>query len=87
MKFMKKFELNDTHPEIEKKLRELYLKLTPEEKFKKMLSLCQTAREIVLSQMPQDISPEERRKKLFIAYYKQDFSEEKFEKILKSLFG
>ncbi len=84
---MKGYKLNDTHPAIEKKLRELYSNLTPGEKFKKMLSLCQTAREIIISQMPDDLSPEEKRKRLFIIYYRQDFSDEEFGKILKNLFA
>jgi hypothetical protein len=52
-----------------------------------MLSLCQTAREIIISQMPDDLSPEEKRKRLFIIYYRQDFSDEEFGKILKNLFA
>ncbi|MCY7361449.1 MAG: hypothetical protein LH629_05170 [Ignavibacteria bacterium] len=78
---------NDTHPNIEKKLFELYASLTHEERFNKMLSMCQTAREIVLSQLPAHLSESEKKKELFKIYYQQDFSKEEFEKILKSLFG
>lgn len=78
--------MNDTHPEIEKKLNELYSKLSPQERFAKMLSMCQTVREIILSQMPVNLSEKERRKLLFIKYYQQDFNGEQFEKILINLF-
>jgi len=78
--------MNDTHPDVEKKLQELYSRLTPEERFNKMLSICQTAREIVLSQLPGGLSDIEKRKQLFKIYYKQDFSKEQFEKILNELF-
>lgn len=86
MKFIVKYKLNDTHPDIEKKIRELYSKLSPEERFGKMLSLCQTVREIVLSQLPSHLTEQEKRKLLFIKYYEQDFSKERFEVILKNLF-
>ena len=78
--------MNDTHPDIEKKLTELYSKLSPEEKFNKMLSMCQTVREIIISQFPEGLSEIEKRKRLFEIYYRQDFSEEEFEKLLKKFF-
>ncbi len=78
--------MNDTHPEIEKKLTELYSELSPEERFNRMLSMCQTVREIILSQLPEGLTEEERRKRLFEIYYRQDFSEEAFEKLLKEFF-
>lgn len=76
----------DTHPEIEKKLFELYSKLSPEERFNKMLSMCQTVREIIVSQFPPGLTELEKRKKLFEIYYRQDFSEKEFEKLLIKLF-
>lgn len=78
--------MNDTHPDIEKKIRELYSELSPEERFGKMLSLCQTVREIVLSQLPSHLTEQEKRKLLFIKYYERDFSKERFEVILKNIF-
>ena len=79
--------MNDTHPDIEKKLTELYSELTPEERFNKMLSMCQTVRYIIISQLPEDLSETEMRKRLFEIYYRQDFSEEAFEKLLKKFFS
>jgi len=76
----------DTHPDVEKKLHELYSRLTPEERFNKMLSICQTVREIVLSRLPSGLSDIEKKRELFKIYYKQDFSKEQFKIILNELF-
>ncbi len=78
--------MNDTHPDIDKKLTELYSKLSPEERFNKMLSMCQTVREIIISQLPQGLPEQERRKRLFEIYYRQDFSEEEFDKLMNKFF-
>jgi len=78
--------MNDTDIMIQTKLEELYSNLSSEEKFNKMLSMCQTVREIILSQMPSELSDLERRKKLFETYYSRDFSEEDFNRLKKRLF-
>lgn len=78
--------MNDTNPEIQKKIDELYAKLTPEEKFNKMLSMCKTVREIILSQMPETLSEIEKKKRLFKIYYERDFTRESFEKIFSQIF-
>ncbi|MDQ3021413.1 MAG: hypothetical protein M3R36_12715 [Bacteroidota bacterium] len=78
--------MNDTHPDIDKKLHELYSKLTPEERFNKMLSMCRTVREIISSQLPPELSDSDKRKKMFEIYYRRDFSEDAFEKLLKRIF-
>jgi hypothetical protein len=51
-----------------------------------MLSMCQTVREIIISQLPEGLPETEKRKRLFEIYYRQDFAEEKFEKLLKIFF-
>ncbi|MBK9330967.1 MAG: hypothetical protein IPM96_00855 [Ignavibacteria bacterium] len=78
--------MNDTSPEMQRRLDELYLSLTPEESFKKMLSMCSTVREIILSQMPAGLTELEKRKLLFEIYYSQDFSKEEFEKLMGRIF-
>ena len=77
--------MNDTNPKAQLKLDEMYSQLSPEEKFRKMLSMCRTVREIIISQLPPDLSEDERRKKLFEIYYSQDFSKDDFEKWKKIL--
>jgi len=78
--------MNDTHSDIDKKISELYSLLSPEEKFNKMLSMCQTVREIIISQLPEGLSEQEKRKRLFEIYYRQDFSEVEFQKLLNKIF-
>ncbi|HAY32489.1 MAG TPA: hypothetical protein PK536_06005 [Ignavibacteria bacterium] len=78
--------MNDTSPEMLRKLNGLYLSLTPEESFKKMQSMCSTVREIILSQMPAGLSDLEKRKLLFEIYYRQNFSKEEFEKLKWRMF-
>lgn len=78
--------MNDTNPEIQRKLEDLYSKLTPEERFSKMLSLCQTVREIIISQLPEGLSETDKRKRLFEIYYSQDYSKEEFQKLKNKLF-
>jgi len=72
--------MNDTNPKAQLKLDEMYSQLSPEEKFRKMLSMCRTVREIIESQLPSELSEDERRKRLFEIYYSQDFSKEDFVK-------
>lgn len=51
-----------------------------------MLSLCQTVREIIISQLPEGMTETDKRKRLFEIYYIQDFSKEEFEKLKSNLF-
>lgn len=48
--------------------------------------MCQTIREIIMSQLPEGLSEIEKRKRLFEIYYRQDFPDEEFEKMLKKFF-
>jgi hypothetical protein len=64
----------------------MYSQLSPEEKFRKMLSMCRTVRELIISQLPLELSEDERRKRMFEIYYSQDFSKEDFEKWKMILF-
>jgi hypothetical protein len=72
--------------ETEKILNQEYDKLSPEEKFNMMLSMCKTVRTIITSRLPDGLSEAERRLKIFEIYYKQDFSEEEFKKIVAGIF-
>ncbi len=78
--------MKDTHPDIDKRLQELYARLTHEERFDKMLSMCKTVREIITSQLPEGLSLLEKRKRLFEIYYRNDFSEEEFIRVTKRIF-
>jgi hypothetical protein len=78
--------MNDTNPKAQLKLDEMYSQLSPEEKFRKMLSMCRTVREIIISQLPPELSEDERRRRMFDIYYRQDFSIDDFQKWKMILF-
>ncbi len=65
--------MNDTNPEIQLKLGELYSQLSLEEKFKKILCMYKSVREIIISQLPSELTEVEKRMRLFEIYYSQDY--------------
>jgi hypothetical protein len=77
--------VNDTDPMIQKMLDERYQKMTGEERLKIGFSMYDTARAIVLSSLPQDLSTEDRAVQLFLRFYEHDFSSEEREKIVEAI--
>ena len=77
--------MNDTDPKIQKMLDERYQKMTGEERLKIGFSMYDTARAIVLSSIPQDLTSEERAVQLFLRFYEHDFSSEEREKIVGAI--
>jgi hypothetical protein len=70
---------------IQKMLDERYQKMTGEERLKIGFSMYDTARAIVLSSLPQDLSTEDRAVQLFLRFYEHDFSSEEREKIVEAI--
>ncbi len=56
--------MNDTSPEIELMVRERYARMLPVERFQIGVAMFETARTMVLSSFPPDLSPLERRRQL-----------------------
>ena len=77
--------MNDTSPWAKKIQDELFAKLSGEERLLMGLEMFETARKIVLSSFPPNLTDDEIRKRLFLRFYENDFSEEEKEKILASL--
>ena len=77
--------MNDKDPMIQKMLDERYQKMTGEERLKIGFSMYDTARAIVLSSLPQDLSSEDRAVQLFLRFYEHDFSSEEREKIVEAI--
>ena len=77
--------MNDTAPEIQDKIDDIYKNKTGEEKLLIALSMFETARELVISSVPKNLSERELRKVLFLRFYENDFSREEKEKILSNL--
>ena len=74
--------MNDTVPEIENKLNQIYLSKSGEERLLIALQMFETARKIVMSSLPENVSEEELRKELFLRFYGNDFDESLKEEIL-----
>ncbi|MGA2296880.1 MAG: hypothetical protein ABSG15_04945 [FCB group bacterium] len=74
--------MKDTSPEIEKYYHDEIMKLDLKTRLEMTGSMFDSARRIVLSTLPKDLSPEETRVQLFLRFYKNDFSEKELEKII-----
>ena len=76
--------MKDTSFEIQKKIDEIYKNKSGEEKLLIALRMIETARELVISSLPNNLSERELRKALFLRFYGNDFSVNEKEKILSS---
>ena len=63
--------MNDTPPEIEKRVREMMLVRSGAERLIMGSSMFDTARRIVLASLPKDLSDEELKHRLFERIYGQ----------------
>jgi len=77
--------MSDTTFEIENKLNQTYFSKSGEEKLLIALKMFETARDIVLSSLPKNLSDNELRKELFLRFYGNEFDELTKEKILERL--
>ncbi len=77
--------MKDTLHEIQEKIDEIYQHKSGEEKLLIALSMFETARELVISSLPNNLSDKELRKELFLRFYGNDFSSNEKEKILTNL--
>ena len=68
--------MNDTSPWAKKIQDELFAKLSGEERLLMGLEMFETARKIVLSSFPPDLPEDEIRKRIFLRFYENDFTEE-----------
>ena len=75
--------MDDTSPAIRDLLRQRYAAMTGEERLLLGFKSCETAKQIVLSSFPKELSKKEIRIKLFLRYYSNDFSEQEKQKIIK----
>ena len=67
--------MTDTTLEIQNKLNEIYKNKSGEEKLLIALKMFETARDIVLSSLPENLSDTQIRKELFLRFYGNDFNE------------
>ena len=76
--------MTDTPLEIKRKLSHYYNTKSGEEKLLIALKMFETARSIVLSSLPGNLSEDEIRRELFLRFYGNDFDDLSKEKILES---
>ncbi len=53
--------MNDTHPNIQKKLDSMYSKMTGQERVLIGFSMLDAAKKIILSSLPKDLTPVEKK--------------------------
>ena len=61
--------MDDTSPQGKDRHRDLLMVRSNEERFKMGVSMCQTARRVGRSSLPDDLEPTERRVQFFLLYY------------------
>ena len=76
--------MKDTSQETQEKIDDIYKNKTGEEKLLIALSMFETARELVISSLPKNLSDRELRKALFLRFYGNDFNVNEKEKILNN---
>lgn len=68
--------MNDTSPQVKDLHRDLLMARSNEERFQMGISMCQTARAIVWSSLPEVLDPTERRVQFFLRYYGNELNPE-----------
>jgi len=77
--------MNDTLPEAQKYLDELYKKFSGEEKIIMASGMYDATRDIIISSLPPNLSRKEMLTELFLRFYKDDFTEEQIKDILNHI--
>lgn len=80
--------MNDTSPEIAKKMREMLRKKSPQQRLVMGCSMIDTSKYLVLESLKRSIpgiSPEKLRQELFLRFYGNEFSAVEKVRILEHL--
>lgn len=75
-------QMNDTHPEIEKKYREMLMSLSREERMKMAFSMFDAAKKIIYASLPENMDEIEKKVQLFLRIYGNDFDDVQKQKII-----
>ena len=70
--------MKDTTPEIEKKQRELMLKMTPNERIAMACEMFMNSRELFLASLPKELSEKEIKKRLYFRTYGEHLPDDFF---------
>ncbi len=77
--------MNDTSPEIQKRLTEKYMSLSGFERVQIGSSMFESAKKIAEYSLPKDLSEKEKKIQLFLRFYGHEFSEIEKKKIITRL--
>lgn len=77
--------MNDTSPNVQDLHRDQLMECSNEERFRMGISMCQTARTIVWSSLPDDLDPSERRVQFFLRYYGNDLEPELRDQVVSEI--
>ncbi|PSQ78519.1 MAG: hypothetical protein BRD33_01555 [Bacteroidetes bacterium QH_6_63_17] len=77
--------MNDTTPQMQDLHRALLMARSNEERFQMGISMCQTARTIVWSSLPEDLTPPERRVQFFLRYYGDELPADRCDDIVAEM--
>ncbi len=77
--------MNDTPPFVEHLYRQKIMERSGTERITMGSCMFDAARQMVLASFPKNISPQEKRKRLFLRLYSNDFNEEIKQRILQTL--
>ncbi|MCS4199782.1 hypothetical protein [Salinibacter ruber] len=77
--------MNDTTPQMRDRHRDLLMARSNEERFRMGISMCQTARTIVWSSLPEDLGPTERRVQFFLRYYGDELPPDRRDEIVAEM--
>ena len=75
----------DTPHEVERLYRETLMKRSNQERFMMGIRMCDAARAMVLTSLPEGLSESEIRVQLFLRYYGNDFDENTRQQIIEHL--
>ena len=74
--------MGDTSPDMEKLYNKMLMEKSGEERMKMGMSMYSTAIRVIWSSMPDSLPVVEKRKRLFLTLYGNDYSEEQKGKII-----
>ena len=77
--------MHDTPPHIAARVREMTMARSGAERMRMGAEMFETARQMVLASFPDDLSPADRRVRLFLRFYGNDFDDEKRRAIAEHL--
>jgi len=78
------YSMKDTSPEVNEMMYQRLMALSGEERVLMGFSMIQSAKEMILASLPEDITEPERKKMLYERYYGEAMPEELYARIQKS---